>query len=301
MSFRRSAKRLSVLAKLRKVDLMVLTEGGVGIQEETDNKFFSDKEIINDRFFWRIVFSKHGFKNRIFYKAIGSKTRLKEYAEEISKENIKNLCVAIDSDLDKVNEETTDSIYVLYTYGYSWENDVFTRILLLEHLKDLLLEYVEQKEVVLEVDRLVLEFIESSRIIMSDEFKFRKFGVSFVTRLNSNRFVRLDKDGVKIDLVEVEKEVKLLKEKILTNDWNKIEVPLLATFDKFVYGKFQEHFFYLLTQYIEDKYLKVNGKRSKNYFRRELLNKFKESKEVDSFDYYASKIEALKKAIVESS
>lgn len=301
MSFRRSAKRLSVLAKLRKVDLMVLTEGGVGIQEETDNQFFSDKEIINDRFFWRIIFSKHGFENRIFYKSIGSKTRLKAYAEEISKENIKNLCVAIDSDLDKVNEETTDSIYVLYTYGYSWENDVFTKILLMEHLEDLLLEYVERREVVQEVDKQVLEFIRSSRKIMSDEFKFRKFGVSFVTRLNSDRFVKLDEDGVKIDLVEVEKEVKLLKEKISTIDWNKIEVPVLATFDKFVYGKFQEHFFYLLTQYIEDKYLKVNGKRSKNYFRRELLNKFKESKKVDSFDYYATKIEALKKAIVESA
>lgn len=188
MSFRLSAKRVSVLAKLRKVNLMVLTEQGVGIQEETDNQFSTVKEIINDRFSWQAVFSRLCLKIKVFDNSIGSKTNLKAYGE-----NIKKFCVAIEFDFEKVNEEKTDSIFVLYTYRHIGENDVFTKVLLLEHLKDLLLDYVERRKVVQEVDKLVLEFLRSLRIIMFYEFNFRKFRVNFVTRLNSDRFVNLDK------------------------------------------------------------------------------------------------------------
>lgn len=198
MSFRRSTKQLSVLAILRKVDFMVLAVRSAGIQEETDKQFSSVKKFNNDHFIRNVVFSMQGLKSSVSDKSIGSRTNLKAYREYISKENTKFLCIDIDLDSEKVNEEKTDSIYVLYTFGYSLENDVFTKILLLQHLNDLLLNYVGRRKVVQEGDKLFLEFIRSSTIIMSDKFKFGKFRASFVTRLNSDRFVKLDKNGVKI-------------------------------------------------------------------------------------------------------
>ena len=295
MTLRRKARALSVQAKFHRVDLMVLTEGGSSEVAEVDSLYLHKREIVNDTIFWRIVFEKFGFPNSVHYKAMGSKAHLKTYANEIISENINNLCVAMDTDLDDLNGEKIDAVGILYTYGYSWENDVYSKASLKSYLMDMLIEYADHSSALTEIDRLVDNFIMVARDIMVEEYKFRKLGIKFITNLSSERFTRIDSTGVYLNLEEISKERKIIKEQISQKKWESIDEPSASRIERFIYGKLVEHFYFLLTQYLEKKFLTVKGKRHKEYFRRQFLGKFKSSTDQESYDYYRAKIDLLSK------
>lgn len=77
-----------------------------------------------DELFWHRIFTERGFS--VYCKSLGSKTVVKPMAEKVVAENLQNVLVTMDRDYDELRGELIDDRRVIYTYGYSWESDVFS-------------------------------------------------------------------------------------------------------------------------------------------------------------------------------
>lgn len=127
MSFMRTRSGLSNLYLFHKVDVIVFVEGG--------KKSFSIAKVLAGFFnkasidivFWQSLFQKFTPAKKIQFRAIGSKSTLQWLAKEIISGNITNVYVAMDRDHDKTNKLILKGTGIFYTFGYSWENDVWCK------------------------------------------------------------------------------------------------------------------------------------------------------------------------------
>lgn len=292
MRLRRSAKDFSIRARFYKVDVVFLTEGG---SPPTDNssKITFDHEQFDDEVFWKSVLQRCGFKKRFKCKAVGSKATLKKYNDEINKGRIENLCVAVDTDLDDLYQGKIESAYILYTYGYSWESDIFSKDLLFDYMKNLTSDHGDINDVRDKVKQFYNEFTETACEIMADEFRFRKLGVGFVTKLNWAQYIRNNDDGVKIDSRKIRERSTSLKQGITDKNWNKFSVPKSRLFARYIYGKLVEEFTYLLFLYIENLILNSSRKSTKSEFKELFYRIFERANNLDSLDYYSKQVQKL--------
>src|SRR5690606_79017 len=78
-----------------------------------------------DIIFWSKVF--HNFVNdkKIKFKSIGSKSTIKKIALDIVNEQIKTVLVAMDNEFDEILKKQISHPNIYYTFGYSWENDIW--------------------------------------------------------------------------------------------------------------------------------------------------------------------------------
>lgn len=104
-------------------DFVCYVEGGGG----TSDAAF-------DVTFWNHVFSSLRPDLRIHLAPRGGKPILEAIAQDIITKNIDKTLVAIDTDYDDFTGQKISDRRILYTYGYSWENDVL-------HFKNLELAY----------------------------------------------------------------------------------------------------------------------------------------------------------------
>ncbi len=78
-----------------------------------------------DGTFWKKIFKAFRPDLRVAFLPRGGKPILETLARDIKAHNIANTLVAMDADYDRLTNDLIDDERVLYTYGYSWENDVF--------------------------------------------------------------------------------------------------------------------------------------------------------------------------------
>ncbi|KXV27180.1 DUF4435 domain-containing protein [Gluconobacter japonicus] len=102
---------LSVENKFYSTDYVLYCEG-----ESMD-----DDVLCLDELYWTKIFNNFGFSVKC--KGLGSKGKLKEFSKLI-KTNTENVIVAMDRDYDDFYESLDDNHKIIYTYGYSFENDV---------------------------------------------------------------------------------------------------------------------------------------------------------------------------------
>jgi len=77
-----------------------------------------------DSYFWSQALDSIRSSGRSLHvKSVGNKPLLLSIADDISKDGIPNLIICLDSDYDIQLDRAIDSSSVVYTYGYSWEND----------------------------------------------------------------------------------------------------------------------------------------------------------------------------------
>lgn len=124
MIFRRTCTGLSNQHLFLNVDAIVFVEGGRSYSKNDVYTGQFDTHAIDIKF-WRGVFSIYHKGKKLQFRAIGSKPTLKNIVDDIDKEKIRNVYVAMDRDFDDINNELRNSNGVVYTYGYSWENDVW--------------------------------------------------------------------------------------------------------------------------------------------------------------------------------
>lgn len=79
-----------------------------------------------DELFWQRIFSEYGIE--VYCKSLGSKTVLKPLAEKVIADDVQNTLVAMDRDYDDLRGGTIKDRRVFYTFGYSWESDVFSSL-----------------------------------------------------------------------------------------------------------------------------------------------------------------------------
>lgn len=292
MRLKRSAKDFSKRARFYKVDVVFLTEGGTPPTDNSNTITF-EEEKVDDEIFWKSVLQRCGFKKSFKCKAVGSKATLIKYNDEINKSRIENLCVAVDTDLDDIYQGKIESAYILYTYGYSWESDIFSKEFLFDYLKTLSSDHGEIDDVRDKVKQFYDEFTDTACEIMADEFRFRKLGVGFVTKLNWAQYIRIDDDGVRIDSRKISERSTLLKQDITDKNWNKFIVPDSRLFARYIYGKLVEEFTYLLFLYIENLFLNSGRISTKSEFKELFFKRFQNATDLESLNYYHLQVRNL--------
>jgi hypothetical protein len=188
MSFTRSNLGISNLSLFYGAEIIVFTEGG--------NRSFSNQEVEEGNFnnkavdikFWNGLFKTNNFSKRVEFRALGSKTATNVICDKIMAGDIQNTAVAKDKDLDFVDLELYDSPNILYTKGYSWENDVFSEHLTIEQVSSMLLEHELPDELESEIKEAYKQFKNLGFRLLRIELIFRSHKKKFITEVNGERF-----------------------------------------------------------------------------------------------------------------
>lgn len=126
MSFRRADVGLTNYNLFLKCDFVVFVEGGsksLSLHEAMSGDYC---EVSLDIHYWKKLFELYKVKMKFEFRSVGSKTTVKSIAEGIVSGNIENVIAAMDQDLDlHIGSKMYSSPFVLYTFGYSWENDIW--------------------------------------------------------------------------------------------------------------------------------------------------------------------------------
>lgn len=123
MAFTRTTSGLRNQHLFHKVDIVMYVEGGISFSlTEVIEGAFSNDSI--DSLFWNQIFTKLSTK-KIKFKPIGSKNSVSKIAQLIIDKNLTTVYSAMDQEFDMIYNLNFSSGNVLYTHGYSWENDVW--------------------------------------------------------------------------------------------------------------------------------------------------------------------------------
>jgi len=125
MNFHRTASGLTNLHIFVSVDVIIFVEGGrqsFSIDDVAAGLFTKNSV---DLKFWQNIFTIFLHNGRkLQFRAIGAKTTISSIADLILNKQITNVWVAMDRDHDCFHDKLRIAPGILYTYGYSWENDV---------------------------------------------------------------------------------------------------------------------------------------------------------------------------------
>jgi hypothetical protein len=131
MSFRRTESGLSNLHLFYNSDAVVYLEGGKSIRkEDVESEIYTESS--EDIRYWQTVFDIYRPEKKYEFRSIGSKKTVKSIAQDIMNGNVRNVIVAMDRDFDNIKGEIISSDNVIYTFGYSWENDAWNQLSLIE-------------------------------------------------------------------------------------------------------------------------------------------------------------------------
>ena len=211
--FSRTNSGVSNLHLFHSVDFLVFTEGGgrnVPIREAFSG---IDNFAPTDKKFWSLVLRGNGVNKSFSVKAIGSKSAVMEVAKKIELGDIKNVIAAMDRDFDDYMGELIYSPLVLYTDGYSWESDVYTKELTKEQLSSFLFIDSLTPEVEKEVESAYGAFENIGARLARVEMIFREQGVPWISEARGEKFFRPEKKGI-IDRQNLRKSIRERKSSI---------------------------------------------------------------------------------------
>ncbi len=119
MTFRRTNDGLSNSHLFLEVDYIVYVEG-----KKDKKQNLEDSEFLFDKIHWSNLFDQFSV-NKIFkFEMQGSKTELESISHLIVSGEVDNIIICMDSDYDSYYEKKIIHDRILYTHGYSWENDI---------------------------------------------------------------------------------------------------------------------------------------------------------------------------------
>lgn len=104
------------------VDYVVYVEGGTLSRKEQDSGNHTGSLDVT---FWKTLFEWFSGSTTYKFKARGSKTQLLPIADDVEAHDTPNIVVAMDRDFDFHTGRLRKHPRIIYTRGYSWENDVW--------------------------------------------------------------------------------------------------------------------------------------------------------------------------------
>jgi Protein of unknown function (DUF4435) len=125
--FLRTSSGISNQALFFGVDVVVYFEGGETQYTIPDLERDSAPSEDLDTMFWQTVFKTFRPRLRAHFKSIGSKQSVLQICQLILGGTITRVVAALDRDWDHATRRKLRHPNILYTRGYSWENDVFTK------------------------------------------------------------------------------------------------------------------------------------------------------------------------------
>jgi len=126
VTFQRSNSGLSSLYLFYEVESIVFVEGG-GDTLSLESLIGGDSNTAGHDFkFWSHLFKRFLKRKRFKFRPVGSKSTLLQLASLISDGRVRNVLVCMDRDFDNYSGRLLHHPRILYTHGYSWENDAWS-------------------------------------------------------------------------------------------------------------------------------------------------------------------------------
>lgn len=286
MSFTRTSSGLANQCLFYNVDAVVFTEGGnvswsiEDIKSGRDN--FNDKSI--DILFWRKLFNKFKSDINLKFKAVGSKTTVSAIALEIQTNNITTVIAAMDSEFDSFYNNKIEHPNILYTRGYSWENDVWDSGVTISILEDLSGETIDHEI----VENCINDFHEAIYDgVCADAVLFGSDS-SFLPRKRHLKCVMCSEHAapiVKSEFIEV-----LINEIGLDiEDAREFAVNNQITSDLFCYGHLINDFYYHMVRFISRVILEIKV-INKELLENMAISKFEQIMCNEKSEYYQNQI-----------
>ncbi|MCP2075479.1 UNVERIFIED_ORG: hypothetical protein J2Y77_004915 [Pseudomonas lini] len=261
MNFTRTNSGLSNSAAFHGVDFIVYSEGG-----EYDPELKCSKWAI-DTIFWGGVFSKYIPSLQYKFRPLGSKENVVPVAKKIAESKIANTIVVMDRDHDSHRGCVIKHPCVIYTYGYSWENDAWRADNLISKLAKLSPEREVNSQIKKQInDQCKNFYADFRRLVYIDVL----CSIGRIKGLDREKFWSYV-DQKNCDRLKVKKE----KFRELIKD---VKLKRVAPFkysgghsidaERDCYGKLLAKFFYGI---FCDSYKKITGAKNLNRFDADLM------------------------------
>lgn len=252
MSFTRTSSGLNNQFMFYNVDAVVFTEGGdvSWTFEDIRNNEFNEKSI--DILFWKKLFDKFRSELNIKFKAVGSKTTVKTIALEIKSKNLTTVIAAMDTEFDQLHGACIHHPNILYTHGYSWENDVWNKDVVISLLQNISGEDIDREIIdncMSSFENEILEAVYADAHLfgLGDSFLPRKGHLKCI-ECNKNRSPNVISEFINQLFIEKGLDRDQIKEYGVKNG---IQV------NKNCYGHLLNDFIYHLTRYYIDVILGI--------------------------------------------
>jgi hypothetical protein len=180
--FHRTPSGLSNLAVFLGVDVVVYLEGGERHYTLTDLENETSASENYDTMFWQAVFRVFRPRLKAHFKSIGSKTTVLSVSRLVAAGNVRNVVTALDRDLDHVRRAKLRHPNILYTYGYSWENDVFTRVNLKTLTGRMCMNQARCRDLDREIDGAFGRFSRAFNVFVDWEYSLARSGAAACDR-----------------------------------------------------------------------------------------------------------------------
>lgn len=166
------------------VDIVVFVEGG--------DRSFSKVEVLSghyheeteDIIYWKNIFSKFRESEKIKFKSVGSKATIKEIALDIVNGQLSTVMVAMDNEFDEILNRRAIHSNILYTYGYSYENDVWNSTVIKAVVEELTAVTINNTI----IEETFDNFLKALKLaVYADGYQFKN-GTSFFPRKSGYLF-----------------------------------------------------------------------------------------------------------------
>lgn len=221
---------------------MCYVEGGKYSLNVTEVLLGEFNDTSFDILFWKGLFQNYAPQYTVKFKAVGSKSTIIQIIDIIEKEKIPNTVFCIDSEFDELHKKKVDKGNIIYSYGYSFENDIMNY----ENVVFCIGCHSGQK---IEEDQQIKEllsnfFTEIKQYVIYDEYCFRK-NIPFFDRESPNKHLNIQPNTCPtIKHQSFETMISALKPHSIQNDLIDIESG------RYCFGHLVESFFYHFTRWI---------------------------------------------------
>jgi hypothetical protein len=137
--FLRTPQGLNNQPQFVHMDSIVFAEGGSKHPTVEEIRDGAGETFTLDTAFWSTIVRLGIPQRRIEVRSVGNKQTLEAIAKLVAEGSVTRIVVAMDRDFDDRRGRKINHANVFYTYGYSWENDVFAKDVLIDFVENLAL------------------------------------------------------------------------------------------------------------------------------------------------------------------
>ena len=295
MTFLRTEEGLTNQAMFMDVDIIVYTEGGEFSYSIEDVSSGVVNEFSIDQIFWDGILKKHCFKPRYELFPIGSKKTLEQIATLISVDRIQNVGVAMDSDYDELENTKIKSPYILYTHGYSWENDVFNLRIIEQYIKAYITRNVNISSVFDTLNSKIENYIEGCLLL-------NIFNLLYVNKdeksIHYSKFESKSKFGKKLNVLEIRKFILsqvVKKEPYRTINWNAI---LSRDSQRYLPSKWVKNIYRDVLNDVAKKELHLKSKIPMDLLERDFIILYMKLEKIESYQHHEQQVRLLQQNVI---
>lgn len=148
-----------------------------------------------DVLFWQKLFLLFLPTKKFKFRTVGSKATIRQIATDIKLGKISHVYVAMDRDHDKIKGSLIVAPGILYTYGYSWENDVFIRNVIRELFVSMCPVSLDDINFDAEIDSFYDYFSRNIRWAVYADILLSHFRIPLLPRKNPEWVIKTESDG----------------------------------------------------------------------------------------------------------